>query len=433
MVKEFSTFGSCSSRNIFTDALNYGYKNFFHINFSLESVTLISLMSNPISFDSSLINSTKEYDNYCVFHDFTKTTFLDFIKNNNVDYLIIDTFFDVLYDIIVVDKNTFISDSERLMHTDLAKLYKDHTRINIVDNFDKFMDMWTTACDSFFKYVDSCDDIQVILNCSRPVYKYYSLSEKGIVSSSTLQNRVPIYHNYFRDILDTYILENYDVYVLPFDDSIVADENHVFGLHPTHYEPRYYKEKTKQINNIINLNENKIHSQEDNLKKRALFRKKLIHKFNENKFLEIQYKKNIGFYESIFKYLTSRIDIKNEGSESNSLRIVEISDKYASFSFPKWFCDGKGEGMSIHSKSGQLFFKIKCINDGSLFIRFMGVDMRDDEGKRLPIYIKFKDITINDEKINKHDEIVCHDKSIIYRKNVKNLEIITINATWVMF
>ena len=57
MVSEFSTMGSCASRIIFNSSVNHNYKEFFHINDSLEVVSIVSLMSNPIEYDESLLNS----------------------------------------------------------------------------------------------------------------------------------------------------------------------------------------------------------------------------------------------------------------------------------------------------------------------------------------------------------------------------------------
>lgn len=433
MVKEFSTLGSCSSRNIFTNASNEGYKNFFKINYSLESVTLISLMSNPLEFDLSLLNSPTKYDNVCVYNDFIKQDFLNFIKKNKIDYLVLDTYFDVLYDVIVVDNNTFISDSERLRQTDLSNLFKNNERISISNDLNRFMKIWINACDSFFNLIGDCNNTKVILNCSRPVYKYFSSSNNGIVDSFKLKKIVPSYHRYFRDILDTYILKNYDVYALPFDYTTLSDENHIWGLHPTHYEPRYYKDKTNQINQIIKLNEQYKYRDKINLEFRDSVKNKIISEFKSHKSFEFQYKKNMGIYESISKYLTVRIDIKNEGNELNSINILEISDKDASITFPPWFCDNAGDGMSIQSKQGKLTFKIKCINSGNLLIRFMGMDIRDERGIRVPIYIKISDIFINGDKIIEHDEIVCHDKSVKFRKMVENSEIISISLSWAMF
>ena len=69
MTSEFSTFGSCASRNIFNSDLNKDYKDYFHINHSIERVNTISLMSDPVDFNGALVNAGHEYDNTCVIED----------------------------------------------------------------------------------------------------------------------------------------------------------------------------------------------------------------------------------------------------------------------------------------------------------------------------------------------------------------------------
>ena len=103
MVSEFSTLGSCSSRVIFNSAVNNNYKDFFHINRSVEVVSLISLMSKPIPFDENLLNSHDKFDNECVSNDLSKS-FLDFLKKDEIEYLVLDTYFDVECDVIAYDK-----------------------------------------------------------------------------------------------------------------------------------------------------------------------------------------------------------------------------------------------------------------------------------------------------------------------------------------
>ena len=90
-ITEFSTFGSCSSRNIFNSKINKDYKKYFKINKSVEASTLISLMSTPIEVDEKLLKSNNKYDTICVKDDLSKD-FLNFIKKDYVDYIILDTF-----------------------------------------------------------------------------------------------------------------------------------------------------------------------------------------------------------------------------------------------------------------------------------------------------------------------------------------------------
>lgn len=93
---------------------------------------------------------------------------------------------------------------------------------------------------------------KIILNLSKFTYKYYS---KGRIQ---LKNDfLNIYKlNVYKDKLDAFILKNFDVDLIYFDTSIIGDENHVWGIHPTHYEPKYYKSATIQLREIISRYEN---------------------------------------------------------------------------------------------------------------------------------------------------------------------------------
>lgn len=276
MTKKFSTMGSCSSRNIFSGVTNQGYKNFFTINYSIEAVSLISLMSKRIEFDNNLINSDHEYDNFCVINDLTKK-YLEILKKTNLDYLVFDTFFDVYSNVIVVDKNTFVTGSPRISHTEFGNTLEDCDRLNIDINFEEYMVLWTHACDSFFKFLEKhCKNIKIILNCSRPVYNYYSSNGEIIYDSPRLKQIIPITHNKYRNILDEYILKNFDVEILSFDYNSLAYEDHVFGLHPTHYTPRFYKEKTVQLNRIISRNNYLEYNDKLNVKFRKLIQSQNI-------------------------------------------------------------------------------------------------------------------------------------------------------------
>ena len=61
------------------------------------------------------------------------------------------------------------------------------------------------------------------------------------------------------------------------------------------------------------------------------------------------------------------------------------------------------------------------------------MDIKNENGKRVPIFIRYTNIFINGEKINNDEKTVWHDSSFIFRKNVKNFEIINIEVSWKMF
>lgn len=275
MVVEISTLGSCASRNIFNSQLNENYKSYFHINHSIEVVTLISLMSNPIEYDDKLINSDNEYSNQNVLEDLDKS-FLNFLKKGKIDYLIIDTYFDVLADVIIFGKNQFITNSHHLESTDFNNLVVDKPKFSLRSDYERYFELWKEACDKFFKFMEeNCNNIKIILNCNRSVSKYYDGDK--LVESDNLKSYLSL--NKYRDILDSYILENYDVEVLEFDDNTLAFKNHIFGLGSTHYESKYYTDKTNQLNEIINRNSSEDELYNDQIK--LVNRNRLIKKFED--------------------------------------------------------------------------------------------------------------------------------------------------------
>lgn len=281
VVKDFSTMGSCSSRNIFNSELNKDYKKFFRINRSIETVNIISLMSKPIEYDESQLDSGHKYDNVCVHEDLSKS-FLDFIKGCNIDYLIIDTYFDVTSPVFVIDEDTFVTDSTRIKKVSYYSSVKDYKRLSVT-NSSEYLNLCKDAYDSFFKFLEETNPkINVILNCSRSVFKYRD-DDGNIAKSEKLKDKAKF--DKYRDVLDLHILENYDVDVLPFDGHTLGDKNHIYGLHESHYEPKYYEEKTKQLNEIIQRQDS--FDDEMNSKFRKLLREKAIHGINDNLYMEV--------------------------------------------------------------------------------------------------------------------------------------------------
>lgn len=423
MVVEISTLGSCSSRNIFYSNINPGYKNFFHINESIESVTLISLMSDSVEFDEVMLDSGNQYDNYCVNVDFSKN-FLNFLKKNEIDYLILDTHFDVVYDVIILDDNKFITDSERLINTSLYDLFKDKKKINIRDDYDEYLLLFKRAVDSFFEFIsDYCPKTKLVLNCSRGVFKYKN--DDGVIVSNPKLKRMAMLNQY-RDILDQYILKKYDVEVLCFDNNTLADKNHVFGIHAVHYEPSYYKKKTQQLNDIIGRNNFLSYYSKYNAEFRQIIRKNILLQFELNSSLN----KVPMFFD---KYLTARFDIRNEKNKDNSIEVIFNSDENATIEYPWWFDNVMGKGIVVHSQKQKIDLDIKCINDGMLLLRFMGKDVRDKNNERIPIYICYNEIWVNGKKINEDALVVSHDQPFIYKLPVEGNEIVNLKICWSPF
>lgn len=427
MVKEFSTLGSCASRIIFNSAVNTNYKQYFHINDSIELVSLISLMSKPLPVDQNLLNSNDKFDNECVYNDLSKT-FLNFLKKNTIEYLVMDTYFDVDCDIIVFDENTYLTDSVRLFKTDYAKQFVNKRRINIFNNYNEYMRLWRNACDSFFKFLKlNCPNIKVILNCSRGA-NYYIDKKNNILEfdkSNYIQES-----NKLRDILELYILKNFDVEVLPFDDNTLAYENHFAHLHTVHYEDKYYHDKTNQLNKIIARNEFLKYDENINKEYRKTQRENVLLKFKlKNDWINIKYR-NGNICDKLSKYNTARIDIKNSGLKTNTVEIMEISNN-SKYNYPSWFDGvlGEGKGLVIESNSNFVDITLRCIGDGELYLILRGIDFRVN-GERIPIFINYTKFNINGIDVLKGNTLICHDKPFTFKLPVKNKDYVNLSLSW---
>lgn len=429
MVSEFSTMGSCASRIIFNSSVNHNYKQFFHINDSLEVVSIISLMSNPIEYDETLLNSFDKFDNECVSNDLTKS-FLDFLKQNTIEYLLLDTYFDVECDVIVYDENSYLSDSGRLVRTDYHRTLHNKRRISVFKNFNEYMELWKEACDKFFRFLRQyCPNIKVILNCSRGALYYLDENNNKV--------RFPKAHyiyesNKIRDILEIYILENYDVDVLPFDENTLALKNHFAHLHTVHYEDKYYTDKTNQLNEIIKRNDTWNYYDDVNIQYRKIKRENTIMKFKlNNDWLNVNHRTG-NICDSLNKYNTGRIDIKNAGIKSNTVEIIDISDSDAFHYYPIWFdnIQGEGKGLVVESHKNFLDLTVKCIGNGELYLTLRGIDFRVNN-ERVPIYINYTQFRVNGIDILKNNELICHDKSYTFKLTVKNNDYVSISLNWV--
>ena len=428
MVSEFSTMGSCASRIIFNSSVNTNYKQFFHINDSLEVVSMISLMSCPIEYDESLLNSFDKFDNECVRNDLTKN-FLNFLKENSIEYLLYDTYFDVECDVIVYDKDSYLSDSGRLVRTDYHKTLHNKRRISVFNNFNEYMELWKKACDAFFKFLkENCPNIKVILNCSRGALYYLDENNNKV----RFPNANYIHEsNKIRDILELYILENYDVDVVSFDESTLALKNHFAHLHTVHYEDKYYEDKTRQLNEIIARNNTLGHYSNVNVQYRKTQRENTILKFKlNNDWLNVKYRTG-NICDRLNKYNTGRIDIKNAGIKSNTVELVEVSDRDAFHYYPSWFdnLQGEGKGLVVESHKNFLDLTVKCIGNGELYLTLRGKDFRVNN-QRVPIYINYTKFKVNGIDILNEDLLIWHDKSYTFKLLVKNNDYVNISLAW---
>lgn len=146
--------------------------------------------------------------------------------------------------------------------------------------------------------------------------------------------------------------------------------------------------------------------------------------------------KNIN--SSVLKYLllcaTARVDIKLTGSPDHKLTVISC-DSEANYYVPEWITKNNqgivnGYGIVFVSNTGKMEFSVQCESEGGLDVWLRGVDYRNNQEQRIPIWINYKNFTINSEEIFHDDTRISHDKSYHFQKNVKEKETITVSVSW---
>ena len=112
------------------------------------------------------------------------------------------------------------------------------------------------------------------------------------------------------------------------------------------------------------------------------------------------------------------------------VEIIETSDKSATVQSPGWFKTAQGQGIVIQSSKGDIRLKIKCRGNGALEIALRGVDVRDKNNKRVPVWIDFKKLNVNNEDIFTGSYVVCHDKPFRHRFHVVDGETVALDVAW---
>lgn len=117
-----------------------------------------------------------------------------------------------------------------------------------------------------------------------------------------------------------------------------------------------------------------------------------------------------------------RIDIKNFGNSSNS---VEIYSKDAHVMTPAWFTNAEGKGYVLEGENTKINIKIKAIQNGKLRVDFKGIYKTINKIK-LPLWIDYSSIKINDKEILSIPVSTWHDKPFRYEMPVKDGQVVHI-------
>ena len=126
------------------------------------------------------------------------------------------------------------------------------------------------------------------------------------------------------------------------------------------------------------------------------------------------------------KYFTLRMDIRNRGNKGCNVLEQGIVPRPFSVRRPQWLPDG----ITVESVAERMSVDVQCKGDGELEIGLMGQDVRNEDGKRYPVWIDCTYFAVNGEVIFDEIKTVCHDKRYVYRKPVADGENVRLEVTW---
>ncbi len=155
-------------------------------------------------------------------------------------------------------------------------------------------------------------------------------------------------------------------------------------------------------------------------------------KFNENPydFFNEIIENPVRFedYSNKPKMTDARIDLINNGKQTNDLIVLDSSDKNVRLLKPEWFSTSKGIGLEVESSCNTLKLTIKCVNDGKLHVKLKSRNVWNENNER--IYLTYKKVLINSKRMIKGNYRASHDDEIIIKRNVSDGEIIKLHIEW---
>ena len=156
---------------------------------------------------------------------------------------------------------------------------------------------------------------------------------------------------------------------------------------------------------------------------------------NQINYFYLKYNNHELSYEETMNYLNrylflldfSRLDLKNVGGKENSINLIKYS-KGLNFWFPEWFADDYGNGCQVEYMNKKVNINIQCKGDGLLRLHFRGVDFKNLENQRIPIYVNYEVISLNKNKLIYESKLVWHNEPFNHSKRCEDNEIINLNV-----
>lgn len=256
---KIAVLGSCVSRDPFNSKFIPDYSKYAKCVFHQNQMSMVSLVSPPITFDESDIFGLSPFDANHFKTELSKI-FFDKMFECQPDYLILDFYGDLYYGIQKVGEDSWITNKKWLF----SKTRQYHNldlreTMSLFSKNDKevYLELWRNGIKCLFDFLKrELPSCKVIVNKARFVDIYLDATTGRFckVGDKHRYINVDVYNKWW-DALDNYVIKNYNTYTLNYESkTYYSVEDHPWGMFYVHYNNEFYQDFTRQLL-IIALND----------------------------------------------------------------------------------------------------------------------------------------------------------------------------------
>ncbi len=124
----------------------------------------------------------------------------------------------------------------------------------------------------------------------------------------------------------------------------------------------------------------------------------------------------------------ARVDIKNRG-EGNDVKVSVDNGAKCRIYQAKWFSK-VGAGYVLETTEQNLMLELECQGAGDLLIRLKGIDKRNTEGQRIPLWVDYTRLAVNEKVVFWELKSQWHDKPYAFTRRVEDGEKVKVEISW---
>lgn len=266
MKSKIAIFGSCVSMDNFRSAHN-NYKDDYQLSSVQLRLSLISIMQEPIDFTEEEIKILPDtpqhrFSTNVLRNDLSKNFFKEL--NDDIEYMVLDLYFDLLFGVLFTERGVITNNTWDYTNSDFFKNLKEKKEFSFNEDPYEYYVLWTNYCDKFFEFLqEKYPNMKIILNKVKIVDKIKDKTGEYYIEPLYTKRAVKL--NPLIDMIEGYVLANFDVIFVDLTNEVTSDENHIWGKSLVHYNVEYYHNFYRVMHEIITGNTSKYFYQKDNV------------------------------------------------------------------------------------------------------------------------------------------------------------------------